>query len=70
MENLLVSGFKETCGHDLDITKVGLLGSCSVLADDSQKIADLQSLHVSGSTLQGIRGNRGDATNLCLVFLL
>ncbi|KAK4786118.1 hypothetical protein SAY86_002807 [Trapa natans] len=45
MENLLVSGFNEACGHDLDITKVALLGSCSVLADDSQKIADLQSLH-------------------------
>ncbi|PKI61364.1 hypothetical protein CRG98_018266 [Punica granatum] len=45
MENLLVSGFKESCGHDLDITKVAFLGSCSVQADDSQKIADLQSVH-------------------------
>lgn len=46
MENLLVSGFKETCGHDLDVTKVSLLGLCPVQEDGSPKISDLQSLHV------------------------
>lgn len=51
MEDGLISVFKETCGHGLeDITKVALLGSRYMQADDSQRITDLQSFHVSGST--------------------
>ncbi|OWM68294.1 hypothetical protein CDL15_Pgr004776 [Punica granatum] len=60
MENLLVSGFKESCGLDMDITKVACLGSCSVQADGSQKISDLQSLHGSSFSLDYLRENRGD----------
>ncbi|XP_050277617.1 uncharacterized protein LOC126719088 [Quercus robur] len=45
MENLLVSGFSETCGHDLDISNVAFLESCSVKDGNFQKIADLHSVH-------------------------
>lgn len=46
MENLLVSGFMETCGHNLGITNVTFLGSCSVEDGKFQKLADLHSIHV------------------------
>ncbi|GMY16071.1 hypothetical protein FCV25MIE_11310 [Fagus crenata] len=45
MENLLVSGFTETCGHDLEISNVAFLESCSVKGGEFQKIADLNSVH-------------------------
>jgi len=45
MENLLVSGFMETCGHNLGITNVTFLGSCSVEDGKFQKLADLHSVH-------------------------
>ncbi|XP_040991297.1 uncharacterized protein LOC121238484 isoform X1 [Juglans microcarpa x Juglans regia] len=45
MENLLVSGFMETCGHNLGITNVTFLGSCSVEDGKFQKLADLHSIH-------------------------
>ncbi|KAK4791848.1 hypothetical protein SAY86_032261 [Trapa natans] len=46
MEDVLLSVFKESCSSDLeDVTKVALLGPCSVQADDPERIANLQSLH-------------------------
>ncbi|KAB1227714.1 hypothetical protein CJ030_MR1G004258 [Morella rubra] len=45
MENLLVSGFMETCGHDLGISNVAFLESCSVEGGNFQKLADLRSVH-------------------------
>ncbi|KAG6632745.1 hypothetical protein CIPAW_13G179700 [Carya illinoinensis] len=45
MENLLVSGFMETCGHNLGISNVTFLGSCSVEDGKFQKLADLHSVH-------------------------
>jgi len=45
MENLLVSGFTETCGHGLGISDVAFLDSCSVKGEKFQKLADLRSVH-------------------------
>ena len=45
MENSLVSGFMETCGHDLGIKNVAFLESCLVEGGNFQKLADLRSVH-------------------------
>ncbi len=47
MENLLVSGFTETCGHGLGISDVAFMDSCSVKGEKFQKLADLRSVHVN-----------------------
>ncbi|KAJ7980609.1 2-C-methyl-D-erythritol 4-phosphate cytidylyltransferase [Quillaja saponaria] len=44
MENLLVSGFVETCGHGLGMSNVALLGSCSMEDGNSNKIAAFRSV--------------------------
>ncbi|XVF37289.1 hypothetical protein REPUB_Repub19eG0133200 [Reevesia pubescens] len=45
MENLLVSGFKEACGHNLGVSNVAFLESCSIEGGDFQKLANLHSVH-------------------------
>lgn len=47
MENALVSGFVEACGNDIEMKNVVVVGSCSIEADESRKIIDHKSLHVS-----------------------
>lgn len=47
MENSLISGFTETCGHDLGISNVAFLESCSVEGGNFKKLADLHSVHVN-----------------------
>lgn len=47
MENLLVSGFTETCGHGLGISDVAFMDSCSVEGEKFEKLADLRSVHVN-----------------------
>ncbi|XVF47556.1 hypothetical protein PTKIN_Ptkin03bG0118400 [Pterospermum kingtungense] len=44
MENLLVSGFKEACGHGLEVSSVAFSESCSV-EGGLQKLANLHSIH-------------------------
>lgn len=46
VENTLISGFTETCGHDLGVSNVAFLESCSVEGGNFKKLADLHSLHV------------------------
>ncbi|XWS28219.1 hypothetical protein CRYUN_Cryun25bG0047400 [Craigia yunnanensis] len=45
MENLLVSGFKEACGHGLRVSNVAYSESCSIEGGDFQKLANLHSIH-------------------------
>ncbi|PPD88077.1 hypothetical protein GOBAR_DD14978 [Gossypium barbadense] len=45
MENLLVSSFKEACGHGLGVANVAFLESCSIEGGDFQKLANLHSVH-------------------------
>lgn len=45
MENSLISGFTETCGHDLGVSNVAFLESCSVEGGNFKKLADLHSVH-------------------------
>lgn len=45
MENSLISGFTETCGHDLGVSNVAFLESCSVEGGNFKKLADLRSVH-------------------------
>ncbi|MBA0679145.1 hypothetical protein Goari_010935 [Gossypium aridum] len=47
MENLLVSSFKEACGHGLGVANVAFLESCSIEGGDFQKLANLHSVHVN-----------------------
>ena len=39
MENLLVSGFKEACGHGLQVSNIVFSESCSIEGGDFQKLA-------------------------------
>ncbi|KAF5748852.1 hypothetical protein HS088_TW04G00812 [Tripterygium wilfordii] len=45
MENILFSGFMETCGWDSAISKVAFSESCSVDGENLQKLADPDSVH-------------------------
>ncbi|GMJ00898.1 hypothetical protein like AT3G13410 [Hibiscus trionum] len=45
MENLLVSSFKEVCGHSLGVSNVAFSESCSLEGGDFKKLADLHSIH-------------------------
>ncbi|XWS73401.1 hypothetical protein CRYUN_Cryun02cG0125000 [Craigia yunnanensis] len=45
MENLLVSGFKDACGHGLGVSNVAFSESCSIEGGDFQKLANLHSIH-------------------------
>ncbi|KAL4310128.1 hypothetical protein GQ457_01G048900 [Hibiscus cannabinus] len=45
MENLLVSSFKEACGHDLGVSNVAFSESCSIEGGDFQKLANLHSIN-------------------------
>ncbi|XWS52365.1 hypothetical protein CRYUN_Cryun11dG0063600 [Craigia yunnanensis] len=45
MENLLVSGFKEACGHGLGVSNVAFWESCSIEDGDFQKLTNLHSIH-------------------------
>ncbi|KAF7833696.1 putative transmembrane protein [Senna tora] len=44
LENLLVSGFAEACGHDLGIGNVAFLGSCAVEDANHEESAALHSI--------------------------
>ena len=39
MENLLISGFKEACGHGLQVSNIVFSESCSIEGGDFQKLA-------------------------------
>ncbi|XP_039008502.1 uncharacterized protein LOC120136591 isoform X2 [Hibiscus syriacus] len=45
MENLLVSSFKEACGHGLGISNVAFSESCSIEGGGFQKLGNLHSIH-------------------------
>ncbi|XP_022731527.1 uncharacterized protein LOC111286029 [Durio zibethinus] len=45
MENLLVSGFKEACGHGLGVSNVAFSESCSIEGGDFQKLGNLHSIN-------------------------
>ncbi|OMO57812.1 hypothetical protein COLO4_35065 [Corchorus olitorius] len=45
MENLLVSGFTEACGHGLGVGNVAFSESCSIEGGEFQKLANLHSIH-------------------------
>ncbi|XWS20514.1 hypothetical protein CRYUN_Cryun31cG0108200 [Craigia yunnanensis] len=45
MENLLVSGFKEGCGHGLGVSNVAFSKLCFIEDGDFQKLANLHSIH-------------------------
>ncbi|KAK8615242.1 hypothetical protein V6N13_069020 [Hibiscus sabdariffa] len=45
MENLLVSSFKEACGHGLGVSNVAFSESCAIEGGDFKKLADLHSVH-------------------------
>lgn len=46
MEKSLVSGFAETCGHDLGASNVAFTDSCSVEGANFEKLEDIHSVHV------------------------
>uniref|UniRef100_A0A1D1YYL2 DNA-directed RNA polymerase subunit beta n=1 Tax=Anthurium amnicola TaxID=1678845 RepID=A0A1D1YYL2_9ARAE len=45
LENTLVSGFAENCGHDLGVDQIVYLDSCSVDSKDVMTLGGLSSLH-------------------------
>eukprot|EP00262_Sarcandra_glabra_P020981 TRINITY_DN8562_c0_g4_i1.p1 TRINITY_DN8562_c0_g4~~TRINITY_DN8562_c0_g4_i1.p1 ORF type:complete len:324 (-),score=51.88 TRINITY_DN8562_c0_g4_i1:377-1348(-) len=45
MENSLISGFAENCGHGLGVNGIAFLDSCNVEGKDIKKLAGLQSVH-------------------------
>ncbi|KAF8395964.1 hypothetical protein HHK36_017575 [Tetracentron sinense] len=45
MENSLILGFTEACGHGLGVSEIAFLGSCSLEGEDFKKLADLDSVH-------------------------
>ncbi|KAF5725537.1 hypothetical protein HS088_TW23G00260 [Tripterygium wilfordii] len=45
MENILFSGFMETCGWDSAVSKVAFSESCSVDGENLEKLADPDSVH-------------------------
>ncbi|KAM2046650.1 hypothetical protein FF2_005432 [Malus domestica] len=45
MESSLVSEISETCGQDLGLSNVALLGSCSIEGENVQKLTNVQSFH-------------------------
>ncbi|KAJ4980108.1 hypothetical protein NE237_010888 [Protea cynaroides] len=45
MESSLISGFRETCRHQLGVSDVALLESCSAEGEDFKKLADLNSVN-------------------------
>jgi len=47
MESSLVSEISETCGQDLGLSNVALLGSCSIEGENVQKLTNVQSFHVN-----------------------
>lgn len=49
MENSLVSEFTDTCGHDLETSKVAFLESCSVGGGNFEKLPDILSVQVNSS---------------------
>ncbi|XP_043691463.1 uncharacterized protein LOC122642112 [Telopea speciosissima] len=45
MESSLISGFTETCGHQLGVSDIAFLESCSAEGEDFKKLADLNSVN-------------------------
>ncbi|KAK9274035.1 hypothetical protein L1049_018849 [Liquidambar formosana] len=45
MENSLMSGFAETCGHKIGVSNVAIQESCSVKGANYKRLSDLQSVH-------------------------
>ncbi|XP_057956281.1 uncharacterized protein LOC131149658 [Malania oleifera] len=66
MESSLISGFTETCGHDLGVNNVAFLESCSVEGDNFGKLSDLPSVHDYLVTrMEKRRGGQADMVVFC-----
>ena len=47
LENSLISGFAENCGHGLKVNHIAYLDSCSVNGQNLKKLQGLHSVHVN-----------------------
>ncbi|XP_052184870.1 uncharacterized protein LOC127796654 [Diospyros lotus] len=45
MENLMISEFRETCGHNFKSSKVAVMESCSLDSGNYEKLADFRTAH-------------------------
>ncbi|XP_077230598.1 2-C-methyl-D-erythritol 4-phosphate cytidylyltransferase [Tasmannia lanceolata] len=53
MESSIISGFIENCGHQLEVTNVALMDTCSVEGDGLKKLAGFNAFHeYVGSRMQ------------------